>query len=168
MTSTDEIPHCEDWEDHYPTETAYGRTYPAPEDWVFNDFERGGMSLSWKRYEDIGHEHTDDHGVVEARGYSKDAGTPDETAMLSPESEFEYVETESGAERHAVADPADRRLTIDGEAILELHQPFEEQELLAAVAAILARHSRGEDYDEIVQAMELVDPETDQTLDEWL
>lgn len=133
-----------------------------------NEFERGGMVLSWKRYENIGHEHTDDHAVVEARDYSRDAGTPDEEAMLAPESEYEYVETESGAERHAVADPADRQLTIDGETVLEVYQPFEEDELLAAVAAILERHSNDEDYDEIVRAMELVDPEHDQTLDEWL
>lgn len=46
MTSTDGIPHREDWEEHYPTETAYGRTYPAPADWVFSDFERGGQFLS--------------------------------------------------------------------------------------------------------------------------
>lgn len=168
MTSTGEIPHREDWKEHYPTQTAYGQTYPTPEDWTFGDFERGGMFLSWRRFEGIGREHTDNRGVIEARDSSKDAGSSDETAMLSPESEFEYVETESGPERHAVADPADRKLTIGGETVLEVYQPFEEDELLAAVAAILTRHSNGEDYDEIVRAMELVDPETDQTLDEWL
>lgn len=168
MNSTDEIPHREDWEEHYATETAYGGTYPAPEDWVFDEFERGGLFLSWKRYEDIGHEHTDDHGVVEARDYSKDAGTPDEKAILTPASEYEYVETETGTERRPVADPPDRELGIGGETVLEVHQPFDEHALLAAIAAILARHSKDEDYDEIVRAMELVDPEHDQTLDEWL
>lgn len=75
MTSTDEIPHQEDWKEYNPTETAYDGTYPAPADWV-----------------------------------------------------------------------------------------FDEHELLAAAATILERQSNDEDYSEIVRAMELVDPENDQTL----
>lgn len=168
MTSTDGIPHRGDWEEHYPTETAYERTYPAPADWVFSDFTQGGLSLSWRRYEDIGHDHTDYHDVVEAHGFSKDAGTPDEKAILMPALKYEYIETDSGIERHPVADPPDRKLAIGSETVLEVYQPFEEHELLAAVAAILERHSNDEGYDEIVRAMELVDPENDQTLDEWL
>ena len=168
MTSADAIPHRDDWEEHYPTETAYGRVYPTPEDWVFSDFERGGMFVSWKRFEDIGHEHTDDHEVVEARSHSKNAGTPDEDAMLAPESDVEYIDTGDGAEPHPVADPADRKLTINGETVLEVYQPFEEHELLAAVAAILTRHSKDGGYDDIVQAMETVNPGADQTLEEWL
>ena len=168
MTVADEIPYLADWEDHYPTETAYGRVYPTPEDWVFGDFERGGMFVSWKRFENIGHEHTDDHEVIEARDHSKNAGTPDEEALLAPESEAEYIDTGDGVEPHPVADPADRELTINGETVLEVYQPFEENELLAAVAAILTRHSKGEEYDDIVQAMQMVDPGEDQTLEEWL
>lgn len=168
MTPTDEIPHSEDWEEHYATETAYGGTYPTPADWVFDSFERGGLFLSWKRYEDIGNDHTADHGVIEAREHSKDAGTPDGRAILTPAPEYEYVETETGAERRPVADPPDRELGINGETVLEVHQPFDKSELLAAVAAILTRHSNDEDYDEIVRAMELVEPKSDQTFDEWL
>ena len=70
--------------------------------------------------------------------------------------------------RRPVAEPASRELGINGETVLEVYQPFEEDELLAAVAAILTCYSNGEDYDEIVRVMEFVDPENDQTLDEWL
>ena len=168
MIRANTIPHREDWEEHYPTETAYGRVYPTPEDWVFSDFERGGMFVSWKRFENIGYDHTDDRDVIEARNHRKNAGTPDEEAMLAPESEVEYIDTGDGTEPHPVADPADRKLTINGETVLEVYQPFDENELLAAVAAILTCHSNDEDYDDIVQAMETVDPGQDQTLEEWL
>ena len=162
------IPHREDWQDHYPTETAYGHTYPTPEEWVFGDFEQGGMVLSWKRYEGIGHDHTDDHSVVEARDFATDAGTPDEKAMLAPGVDYEYHETEHGMERQPVAAPYDRELTIGGETVLELYEPYDESKLLAAVAAILTRHSAGEDYSEIVREMEIQrDPGENQTLDEW-
>ena len=168
MTTADPLPHRKNWEEHYPTERSYGRIYPTPADWVFGDFERGGMFVSWKRFEGIGHDYTDDHEVVEARDFSRDAGDPDETAMLAPVSEVEYVDTGNGVQPQPTADPADRELTINGESILRVYQPFTETELLAAVAAILERHSNGEEYDEIVQTMEMVDPGENQTLEEWL
>lgn len=87
---------------------------------------------------------------------------------FSPESEYEYIETEAGTEQQLIVDSPDQELTIDGEAVLEVYDPYDEYELLAVVTAFLTRHSNDEDYDEIVRAMELVDSENDQTLDEWL
>lgn len=167
MSSGESIPHRGDWNEQYQTTVSYGKTIPTPEDWVHNDYERGGLILTWKRYEDIGHNHTDDHEVVEAREFAKNAGTPDEDAMLAPQSEYEYVETNDGPERRPVADPADRELTINGETVLKVYDPYDEGELLAAVAAILERHSRSERYDKIVREFEMPDSGGNQTLDEW-
>lgn len=116
------------------------------------------MFLSWKRYEDIRDDHTDDYSVIEAREYSKDAGTLDEEAIFTPAPEYEYIEPRLARSGGLVADPPDRELGINGETVLKVYQPFDESELLAAVAAILARHSNDENYGEIVHTMELVDP----------
>ena len=71
-------------------------------------------------------------------------------------------------ERQPVAAPVDREFTIGGETVLELYEPYDESKLLAAVAAILTRHSAGEDYSEIVREMEVQrDSGANQTLDEW-
>lgn len=164
----DAIEHVDDWREHYPTDTIYGMVVPTPADWVFDEYERGGVILSWKRYEDIGHEHTRDHEVVEARDYAKDAGTPDETAMLSPGLDYEAHRTDDGdVERRPVADPADRELSIGATTVFKVYDPIDENELLAATAEILARHTSGEDYSEIVEELEAPDTDGSETLGQW-
>jgi hypothetical protein len=153
-----EIPHTDDWQDYYPTTTFRGpQQYPTPEEWVLSGVEADGVR--WKRYEDIGEECHKDHEVIEARDYSMNAGTPDEEAGLGRGLEFEPVEIDGEHELKPVADPADHELRIGGETIFRVYDPIDTGQLWAATAAILTRHSRGEDYDTIADAIdEWVDP----------
>jgi hypothetical protein len=167
-----EIPHTDDWQDYYPTTTFRGpQQYPTPEGWVLSDVEADGVR--WKRYEDIGTEYRNDHEVIEARDYSMNAGTPDEEASLGRGLEFEPVEIDGEHEPvlKQVDNPADHELRIGGETVFRVYDPIAADRLRAATAAILARHSRGEDYatvaDAIDEWIDPTDPGENATLDSW-
>lgn len=171
-TGVDEIPHTDDWQDHYPTTTFRGQQqYPVPEEWVLNEVEADGVM--WKRYADIGADHHKDHEVVEERGYSMNAGTPDEEAIFGRGKSFEWRKDANGEPMmKSIADPPDHELTIGGVTVFTVHDPVATDRLWAATAAVLARHSRGEDYSEIAEVIDNTvdptDPGENDTLDGWV
>lgn len=165
-----EIPHTDNWKEHHPTTTFRGQQrYPVPEDWVLSVVEMDG--IRWKRYDDIGHGYSLDSEIKEARNFSKNAADPDEVASLGREPAVKPVEVDGSYEHKPVADPADQELSLGAETIFRVYDPIDTDQLWAATAVILARHSRDEEYDGIVDAIdEWIDPTDDDTnkpLGDW-
>jgi hypothetical protein len=125
-----------DWTDKYPWTRYRGpQPYPVPEDWVLNIVE--GDATVFYRYPDLGQDHETDDEVVDT---------------FAPE--YEGVNEARGAAASVTIDH-DRNgdelpysLQIDNEVVFQRVEP-DTEDLWRAVAEVLARFARGEDYQDI-------------------
>lgn len=122
-----------EWTDDYAWTRYRGpQAYPVPGDWVLNIVE--GDGVIWHHYPDVGADHDHDDDVYDALGFDEIEDARGVAADLHSEWNAD--------------DSTTHVLTVDGETVIRTTDP-EMDDLWAAVAEVLSRHSAGEDYDDL-------------------
>jgi|GEM_PF-2098593 hypothetical protein len=127
-----------DWTDEY-TWTRYRgpQPYPCPGGWVLNIPEM--MAVSWVYFPDIGSVNETESDVRDAFGMNDDGYEDARSAEA-----FLLGDTVGPISEETIC----WQFTIDGEEVFERVDP-DHDDLYGAVAEALAKHSRGESFEDV-------------------